>query len=533
MKYFIFRNSTIEPLFSGFDVSFSGYGDISYIDHAADRYVWLYTAPVKGNALNAAQEIRSYIDAFRMTLARLPEEKMALVVTMRNLFMVNTVKDDSCIRDAIHDYNQALRETPRVKCIEIDDFLCRYPAEQLMDWKFYFISQMAFNPRLASPFIDWFSKQIEAIELKRKKCLILDLDNTLWGGVLGEDGISGIALGGDYPGKAFSLFQQLISELSKQGVILAVCSKNNIEDVRKLWNEHPDCVLKESDFSSLRINWDNKADNIRAIGEELNLGLDSFVFFDDNPTERELVGMMLPEVVVPEFPSHPYMLPSFFKQIAECYFGVYTLTDEDRTKMEQYKANALRNNLHTTITDLNEYIRQLDIVLKIEEVNELSLLRTAQMTQKTNQFNLTTHRYSDADIRSMLTAGYKIYTLSASDKFGDNGITGLCIIRMQDGAAVIDTYLLSCRILGKKIEIAFLYWLIGQMEKDGMKSVSASYVPTAKNMQVADFYENNGFELVHTDMENGSKEYRMLLQGFRADNQIMNLFKIVYDERKG
>jgi FkbH-like protein len=195
--------------------------------------------------------------------------------------------------------------------------------------------------------------------------------------------------------------------------------------------------------------------------------------------------------------------------------------------MEQYKANAQRNSLQTSITDLNEYIRQLGIVLKIEEVNELSLLRVAQMTQKTNQFNLTTHRYSDADIRSMLASGHKIYTLSVSDKFGDNGITGLCIIRMQGEEATIDTYLLSCRILGKKIETAFLYWLIDKMGKERIKSLSALYIPTAKNKQVAVFYESNGFELIHTDVENGSKEYALRLSEFSLDNHVMDLFKTV------
>jgi FkbH-like protein len=384
----------------------------------------------------------------------------------------------------------------------------QYASEELIDWKYYFISQMALNPRLAGAFREWFAAQIQAIELKRKKCLALDLDNTLWGGVLGEDGIAGVALGGDYPGKAFLFFQHQILELSRQGIILVVCSKNNIDDVRQMWSEHPDVALKEEHFAALRINWSNKADNIREMAQELNIGLDGFVFLDDNPSERELIKKYLPEVTVPDFPEQPYLLPTFFKKIVEEYFAVYALTNEDRAKTEQYKANILRANMQRSFTNMDEYIRSLEIELKIAEANELTLSRVAQMTQKTNQFNLTTRRYTDADLKDMLHTGYRIFTLSVSDKFGDSGLTGTCIVKIENDKAAINSLLLSCRVLGKDIEYAFIKHVLKTLQSEGIAEVSASYIPTAKNPQAAEFYEKAGLAL---EYEKQCKRYEINL----------------------
>jgi FkbH-like protein len=414
----------------------------------------------------------------------------------------------------VNDYNAGLYELAlrygNMKVIDFARFLENYASKELIDWKYYFISQMGLNPRLSGTFQEWFSERIRDIEMKRKKCLVLDLDNTLWGGVLGEDGIAGVALGGDYPGKAFLLFQHQLLELSRQGVILAVSSKNNLEDVRQMWREHPDIVLREEHFVALRVNWNNKADNIREMAQELNIGLDSFVFLDDNPSERELIRKYLPEVIVPDFPEQPYLLPVFFKQIVERYFSVYALTDEDKTKTEQYKANAHRANARHFFTDMKEYIRSLEIVLKIAEANDLTLSRTAQMTQKTNQFNLTTQRYTDADLRKMLHGGYRLFTISVSDKFGDSGLTGACIVKIEKKQATIDTLLLSCRILGKDIEKAFVEYVLQILQMEGIGEVSASYIPTAKNGQVAEFYEQAGFTLEHRD-ETQTKYYKMTL----------------------
>jgi FkbH-like protein len=392
-----------------------------------------------------------------------------------------------------------------LKVIDFHEFTSRYTARDLFDWKFYFISQMGLNPALHKDFKAWFDSKMESIALKRKKCLVLDLDNTLWGGVLGEDGIDGIQIGGDYPGKAFLYFQEALLELSKSGVILTICSKNNEQEVLEVWNKNPFLILKKENFATYRINWKDKATNIKELAEELNIGLDSFVFVDDNTTERELVKQLLPMVEVPDFPEQPYELPAFFQKLVNKYFKVYSITDEDKKKTQQYKANASRAQEQRSFGDFKEFLKSLNIQITIEEANEFNIQRIAQMTQKTNQFNLTTRRYTDADVRLFMKEGWKIWCLSVADKFGDNGITGCIMVNENQ----IDTLLLSCRILGKGIEFAFVKKVLALLKDIGISELTATFIPTAKNAQVASFYDKCGFEL-GTEKE-GVKYYSLSL----------------------
>ena len=432
MRYFIFRNCTVENLFGDRDVSYSGYDDISYIPEDADVYVWFYSLPFKHDREALAEEVRAHFSNLNLVYGQLQANKTFIVFTLYDCYPVKFKGSDFDMERAIADYNNRIVDLAahhrNVKILDFADFTRAYTTEQLIDWKYYFISKMQVNPRLAKPFRAWFDHQMAEVQLKRKKCLVLDLDNTLWGGVLGEDGIEGIKIGGDYPGNAFLMFQQYLVELGKSGVILAVCSKNNEQDVLEVWRENPYIVLKEEHITVYRINWNNKADNIREIAEVLNIGLDSFVFLDDNPTERELIKQMLPMVEVPDFPEQPYMLPLFTKKLIENYFRVYELTDEDRAKTSQYKANAARETAQHLFTDFTDYLSSLEIEITIYQATAYNLSRIAQMTQKTNQFNLTTRRYSDSDIQSFIDRGHRVYCFGVKDKFGDNGITGMIII---------------------------------------------------------------------------------------------------------
>ena len=506
---------TIERFFHNLEAVFSGYEDVSSVDPSADRYVWFYTVPYGADAGLIANQVESYLDLLKLTLSRLPAGKTLIVMTMQSLYQIDTLHSDFRIAQSVDRYNATLYELAQdhdhLKVIDFSDFLNRFPRQDWIDWKYYFVSQMNLNPRLASAFHKWFSLRIQAIDLQRKKCLVLDLDNTLWGGILGEEGIRGIALGGTYPGNAFRMFQQQLSELARQGVILTVCSKNNYEEVLLAWREHPDMVLRENDFAAWKIDWTNKANNIGLLAEELNIGLDSMVFLDDNPSERDLVRRMLPTVAVPEFPAHPYLLPEFFKEIAETYFSIYSLTLEDMGKTAQYKANAQRNSAKSQFSDLSEYIKSLEIKLDIEEAGVVAITRVAQMTQKTNQFNLTTRRYSESEIGNFLLQGDKVYTLAVKDKFGDNGITGACIVRLEGNTAEIDSLLLSCRILGKNIEQAFVSSILRKLQRIGIKTVTAQYIPTPKNAQVIDFYDRLGFQESLTEAS-GTKFYRYDLE---------------------
>lgn len=506
--YFVFRNNTLERFFTK-EYAFSGYDDISVIPADADGYVWFYQVPIKFEQSVLVDEIDGYSRKLSFVLSQIDAAKTVVALTMELLFAVPFTDDDHRLLSAIARYNESLyaltEQYANLKVIDFSEFACRHPAQELIDWKFYFISQMGLNPALHKEFKAWFSKKMDSIALKRKKCLVLDLDNTLWGGVLGEDGVDGIQIGGDYPGKAFLYFQEALLELSHSGVILTVCSKNNEQDVLEAWDKNPYLLLKRMHFATYRINWDDKATNIKEIAEELNIGLDSLVFVDDSPEERELVKQLLPMVEVPDFPEQPYELPVFFKKLVDDYFKVYSITNEDKEKTQQYRANASRAQEQRHFTDFTDFLRSLDIQMTIEQANDFNIQRIAQMTQKTNQFNLTTHRYTDADIRQFVNDGWKIWCLSVSDKFGDNGITGCLMVNGEE----IDTLLLSCRILGKGIEFAFVKKVLSLLKECGVTNLKASYIPTAKNAQVADFYNKCGFLL--QSEHDGIKNYGLSL----------------------
>jgi len=508
---YIFRNYTIENLFDE-SVKFSGYDDISVIPED-DSYVWFYVAPIGAVNSRTVDEINGMADKLRMVAGSIPASSAFYILTLNNLFTVNVSDSDRRLSDAIASANETAwkiaAEKSNVRVVDFGEFLARHTPDTWINWKFYFLSQMIVSPAIAPAFREWWRMKMAQLRSPRRKCLVLDLDNTLWSGVLGEDGISGVKMGGDYPGNAFMYFQEALASLADSGVIITVCSKNNEADVLELWEKNPFVKLDPKHIAAYRINWQNKADNIRELAKELNIGLDSMVFVDDNPTERELVRRQLPMVAVPEFPKRPYGLMDFYASLVNDYFRAYRLTNEDLAKTEQYKANARRATEQAKYADLTDFIRSLDIHVSILRANEFNIPRIAQMTQKTNQFNLTTHRYTEADINSLIEKGADVYCISVSDKFGDNGIAGEIIVSNCGEMAIIDTLLLSCRILGKDIEIAFVKSILNLLYYKGVRIVRASYVPTAKNGQVANFYDKLGFSL-RSDND-GIKEYECQL----------------------
>ena len=526
MTYYIFRNFTVEPFFMGIDASFSGYEDISCIDEKAERYVWFYMPSYRWGEETVATEIENYGKMLEWVASR--TDKMVLVLTMQRVFGVDFQMENRCVEQAIQSYNDKLWKLSamysHLNVINISDFYARYSAENLIDWKYYFISRMPLNPRIAKNFACWFQRQIEIVELKRKKCIVLDLDNTLWGGILGEDSADNIKIGEDYPGNTYRFFQQYLLELSRCGILLTVCSKNNEADVLEVWENHPEMVLRKEHFVAWRINWNNKADNIREIAGELNIGLDSMVFIDDNPAERELVKQVLPMVQVPDFPEQPYLYPRFTRQLTDDYFKIYRLTAEDLSKTQQYKRNAERAHFQRQFTDMTSYLRSLELELTVESMNDYNVGRMAQMTQKTNQFNLTTRRYTETDLRNFETTGGKVLGLRVKDRFGDNGLTGLIMVVMKgDEEAVIDSFLLSCRVLGKGIEEVFIRYVLNNLRRAGTRNVRALYLMTEKNIQVQNFYDKIGFQLEEVDGE--QKKYTADLEELNLE--ILDIYKIV------
>ncbi|KAA6330058.1 hypothetical protein EZS27_021197 [termite gut metagenome] len=526
MKYFVFRNHTVEPFFDAGKTTFSGYENIAFIEDA-DRYVWMYLPSYKTNEDILSQEITAYIDLLKIALSQIKSDKMVLVFSMQLLYKVNCQTSNWLIEDSINHYNKEIRALAvlhsNIKVLNISDFYSKIDPTNAIDWKFYYISQIPLNPKLAPPFRKWFANQIEAIEFKRKKGIVIDLDNTLWGGILGEDGINGIQLGETYPGSVYVDFQHFLLDLSNKGIILTVCSKNNEQDVLEVWEQHPDNILKKKHFASYRINWNNKADNIKEIAEKLNIGLDSLVFVDDNPTERELVKQMLPMVEVPDFPEHPYLYPEFAQKLVDQYFRIYTVTQEDILKTQQYKENAVRNQFRNDYVDYEDYLKSLKIELTIEQISGFNIARFAQMTQKTNQFNLTTRRYTEQDLTTLKSEGALLYGIRVCDRFGDSGLTGLLIINVTGQTVIIDTLLLSCRILGKKIEYEFVKYILTKLKNAGIIQVSATYLKSPKNDQVSTFYDGLNFILSEKSTIE-KKEYTLDLSNFQYTQS--EIFKI-------
>lgn len=514
MTTFVFRNQTVEPFFGYHGMTYSGYDDISVVPQDVDRYIWFYQVPVNSDSVQLAQEIESFNAKLDLVLDAAGDRPF-IIFSLVNLYKLRLSGNETAVEEAVADFNShAVRLAAtrnNVKWVDFSEFTSRYDAYMLLNWKYYFMSQTMLNPKLAHDFQNWWERVQDEFVLQRKKCLVLDLDNTLWGGVLGEDGVDGIQLGGDYPGKAYSYWQKALLQLSLRGVILAVCSKNNESDVQEAWDNNTAMVLKREHFGALRINWQDKATNIQALADELNIGLDSMVFVDDNPAERELVKRLLPQVEVPDFPEKPHQLMTFFKELVDKYFRIYAVTAEDLAKTSQYRANALRKAEQSRFTDFEDYLYSLDIAIDVSRVDSHNLPRIAQMTQKTNQFNLTTRRYTEDQVQQLVNKGWHVFCMAVRDRFGDNGITGTVFLEPVDDVTVnVDTLLLSCRILGRGIEEAFFKTVLNLLRLDGYRTVRASYLPTAKNGQTADFYDRMGMNCVACD--DGNKRYEMALE---------------------
>ncbi|MBQ8230360.1 MAG: HAD-IIIC family phosphatase [Lachnospiraceae bacterium] len=338
-----------------------------------------------------------------------------------------------------------------------------------------------------------------------KKVLALDLDNTLWGGLAGEAEHTPIALSEDHGGLAYKNLQRVILQMQKQGVLLVIVSKNNEKDAMDILEKHPHCVLRPQCFAAHRINWNPKHENILELARELNLGTDSFVFWDDNPTERELIKTMLPEVAVPDFPQKPEELAQAMIAIYREYFEKASVTQEDLVKTESYAANARRSRLQGQAADFEDYLKQLEIQI-IREDPLANVERLTQLVNKTNQFNLTTIRYDQSQMQEILqNESKKVFLYRVTDCFGDNGIVAAAIVAL-DGIPAIEELVMSCRVMGKNIEYAIVEDMEDQLREVGYTGLAAKYIPTAKNKPVELFYEKLGYEIV-SQTDEGVKNY--------------------------
>ena len=403
--------------------------------------------------------------------------------------------------ESLEDLNRKLRDhfknNNQVFVFDYNTFCSRLGKENLFDYKMYYLGDIKLKTQKFPKLAQEYARYIKALAFGSKKCIVLDLDNTLWGGVVGESGVEGIHLGPTAEGRSFLEFQEHLLALFKRGVILAINSKNNEEEALKAIREHPHMVLKDEHFAAMRINWNDKVANMKSLAEEINIGLDSMVFFDDDLVNRDMVKEFIPEVTVVDLPVDFSLYVNTLTKLN--YFDTLSLTKEDIRKGKIYVEEKQRRKLVQN-TNLNDYLRILNIKLSIENANKNNILRIAQLTQKTNQFNLTTRRYTVEEIEAFSESeNFQVITITLSDKFGDSGLTGLAIIDTNASESwLIETFLLSCRILGRKAEDALLAHIIDTAKKEGAKSISGNFIPSEKNIPAKDFYNNCGFKKIDT-----------------------------------
>ena len=400
----------------------------------------------------------------------------------------------------INKVNQKIREyvsghSDMFILVDFERFTRELGENKSIDYRYWQMYKAPFKTEFLNLYAKEIAKIAAALKGLSKKCLILDCDNTLWGRIVGEDGLSGIKLDkNNYPGKAYYDFQKAVLKLKERGVILALCSKNNEADVMEVFEKHPYCLIKKADFSAWKINWKDKADNINALAEELNIGKDSIVYVDDNPVECGLVRKYLPEVTVKIVPKKLHNFDRLLFE--EGLFDVLSMSKEDKLKNKLYRQEARRKGLKDKISNIDDYIRSLELTAVIQKASIEDLARISQLTQKTNQFNLTTKRYSAIEIANLMKGSCSaVFSLKLKDKYGDYGLTGVFIAKKDGKTGIIDSFLLSCRILGRKAESDFLAYCLRYLEKEWkITAWQAQYLPTPKNKQVENYWESCGFK---------------------------------------
>jgi len=411
--------------------------------------------------------------------------------------------------------NLALQDAapPYVTVHDLDHLSASHGRWTWGDERYFHLAKIPCAPECQVDYAHSMASLIAAQRGRSKKCLVLDLDNTLWGGVIGDDGLGGIRLGqGDAEGEAFLAVQRYAKGLRARGVVLAVCSKNDHAIAREVFDRHPDMILRYEDISCFVANWNDKASNLRLIARALNIGLDALVFVDDNPAERLLVRQFVPEVAVPELPADP---ADYVRALdRHRYFQTVGLTAEDYRRADFYRANVARAQAETSAAGLDQFLQSLRMTARVGPINELSLDRSTQLINKSNQFNLTTRRYSSAEVLALTQdPSWITLTVSLTDRFGDNGLISVLLARLQGEVLEIDTWLMSCRVLKRGVEHLALHLLCERATARGCERIRGTYVPTAKNALVAAHYPSLGFRAVGEAAGAGRTCWELALEG--------------------
>ncbi|MCD7738781.1 MAG: HAD-IIIC family phosphatase [Lachnospiraceae bacterium] len=401
-----------------------------------------------------------------------------------------------------------------VYVFDLADVIANMGRKHFYSEKMWYMSSMPYSKEGLETICDMITDLMSCAFDTRKKIIALDMDNTLWGGVVGEDGLEGIELSNHKEGQRYYDFQRQLLEMNKRGVLLTLVSKNNPEDVRKVFEEHPSMLLKEKQFVSPKINWNQKSSNLKEIEAELNLTESSFIFIDDNPAEREEVRAKCPEMEIPEFPADTTQLVEFAEKLYIEQLRPLRVLKEDLDKTQMYQSEELRKKEAAGSLNLGDYLAKLEMRADIHRMQDGEIDRVVQLCNKTNQFNVTSKRYSRNEICEIVSHSQnEIYVAYLSDKYGESGLTAVVILIGKKEEKRIDTFLMSCRVMGRKLENVIMNELIRHYCSE-TPVFTASYIPTSKNLPVKDLFERLGFSLCYE--QNGEKEYRVVLKDYQC-----------------
>ena len=453
----------------------------------------------------------------RLTLTNLDKHSLVLF----NKFSAVTFDTDSInksklsiIADKLNVYLDQFK-LPSLFTISINNVFSKKGVENLLELRYFYSNKALYNIEFFRCYMDYIYPFFNWVSGKSKKVIVLDCDNTLWNGVLGEEGLNGIQMSPATPkGAIFREVQSIIKGLYDRGTLICICSKNNFEDTHEVFEKHPDSIIRSEHISINMSNWKDKASNLITIAEDLNIGLESFLFVDDSSFEVNLIKETLSEVTVIQVPSKLENYPSLLKKNLGLFYNP-SITVEDMKKSEMYKQQSLREGHQHLYKNNEDYLKSLGLKILPEVGNMGRLARLAQLTQKTNQFNLTTKRYSEQDLLNFLkNTKYLVANFSVTDKFGEYGVTGMAIVKLDSKVAFIDTFLISCRVIGRNIEFKFFQFLLKKLSKKGITKIKAKFIPTRKNSQVSKFYEILGFDLLSNSVES-VKEYELYLPSYK------------------
>ena len=410
------------------------------------------------------------------------------------------------------DLAEVCAALPDVQVLDVARLVCELGLDRWRDERLEYLAKAPWSSDACAAVAKAVARRARPWFIAPKKCLVLDMDNTLWGGVLGEAGLEGIALGPDYPGNVFLDFQRRVLALRDGGILLAAASKNNAHDVEEVLASHPSCLLKREHFAAFEVHWEDKAASLRRIAATLNIGLDALVFFDDNPVERQWVREQLPMVTVLEPPASPL---GYARTLAECgCFDLLALTSEDRKRAALYLEDSTRQELRQQSGSLEEFLQGLQMTLTVGSVDEATLPRVAQLLGKTNQFNLTTRRHSAADLQTLIAGDAIAVWVRVKDRFGDNGLVAAAVLVPEPAGPLaawrIDTFLMSCRVIGRGVETALLALVERLVHSRGGQLLVGEFLPTAKNQPAASFLPDHGFSPVNDHL------WHLLLEQPRA-----------------